>query len=217
MSHKSLRDVNDPFFVKDGTALKSLYDLERELRNMSAEQFSHHVNSAKNDFYSWIHHTINDHDLSLKLSKINNQKKMADIVEKHILSLEQAQTTKKAAVQKKTISSLRRIASKPVAKVELDLAPLKHERRYESLLNPAPVPMSELPSVDSVEDRLRSKLAALPNTTVTITEPQVEAAQNISAPETVEEQSNLMRHLVHYSLGLMAGILAGLVLAKFFI
>ena len=51
---------------------------------MSDEEFSHHVNKSKNDFRNWIHHVIEDTDLSSKLSRLRSRTGILHILEKRI-------------------------------------------------------------------------------------------------------------------------------------
>jgi uncharacterized protein YciI len=88
--HPALRDVHPDhaFRLKDGPALKNLYDLERELRRINDAQFRHHVNDAKNDFYNWIYHIVKDEDLAMQLAQVREKDAMADVVERRIARLE---------------------------------------------------------------------------------------------------------------------------------
>ncbi len=217
------------FNIKDGGKLRNLYELERELRRLSKAQFSHHVNDAKNDFYNWIYHAVKDDQLALRLAKIKDQKKMADVVEKRIGELEKLGEVKKEAVRKKTFSSLKRIASKPVTKVEIDAKPLKHEVIVDRLLPSfAPLPDEMLepkPTITAadVEEKLRNRLAELRQSTPFASESYYQSADNM--PEEVDAKIEMpspaepyaVHPAVHYTLLLLGGVIAGLIIAKFFI
>ncbi|MBI4150952.1 hypothetical protein HY492_02390 [Candidatus Woesearchaeota archaeon] len=232
MNHPALNDVRNEnaFNIKDGGKLKNLYELERELRRLSKDQFSHHVNDAKNDFYNWIYHAVKDDQLALRLAKLKDQKKMADVIEKRIGELERLNVTKKQAVQKKTFSSLKRIASKPVTNVEVDAKPLKHEVVVDRLLpSLAPLPDESLlpkPVITAadVEEKLRARLAELRQSTPFAPESYYQSAEHVaedSAAPNMEmptpAEPYAVHPAVHYTLLLLGGVIAGLVIARFFI
>jgi hypothetical protein len=86
----SLKDV-DPkhmFVTKDGLMLTNLFELSLELSDMSDETFMHHVNDAKNDFYSWVHHVVDDKKLAQQLAKIRDKNEMMRAVQNRILELQ---------------------------------------------------------------------------------------------------------------------------------
>ncbi len=91
MIGKKLDDVPDEhsFKLKSGKQVKNLYELALDLAGMDDETFQHHVNDEKNDFRSWILEIVNDEHLADKLSKVKDRKKMAKLVDKRVLQLEQ--------------------------------------------------------------------------------------------------------------------------------
>ncbi|PIU72314.1 hypothetical protein COS79_03545, partial [Candidatus Woesearchaeota archaeon CG06_land_8_20_14_3_00_33_13] len=66
-----LKDANSDhyFFVNDGTVLKNVLDLSKQLDKMSDEVFRYHVNDMKNDFASWIKEIFKEEKLAEELLK----------------------------------------------------------------------------------------------------------------------------------------------------
>jgi len=95
---KQLLDVPEEhvFRLKDGHTIKNLHSFLIHLVGMDDDTFEHHVNSEKNDFHSWVHHIVQDHNLAKKIHMAKNRKKMTKVVDKHIRKLEK----KKHAHQK---------------------------------------------------------------------------------------------------------------------
>ena len=61
------------FYLSDGRRLKSVYELIDALESMSDEIFKEHVNSAKNDFSSWIKDVFKEPNIAKDLKKIQNR------------------------------------------------------------------------------------------------------------------------------------------------
>ena len=57
------------FWVNNGPVLKNISELSSALKNISDEQFTHHLNHDKNDFSKWIGEVFGDSDLEAALSK----------------------------------------------------------------------------------------------------------------------------------------------------
>lgn len=55
------------FWINNGQVLKSIMELPAAAKKMTVEQFTHHVNAAKNDFAKWIDEVIGDKELAKKL------------------------------------------------------------------------------------------------------------------------------------------------------
>ncbi|MBI4144643.1 hypothetical protein HY493_00360 [Candidatus Woesearchaeota archaeon] len=222
--HPALRDVHPDhaFAVKDGPKLRNLYDLERELRRLSDGQFKHHVNDAKNDFYNWIYHIVKDEELAMQLAQVQDKKAMANVVERRIKQLEHGTTEKRKAAHKRTITNLKEIAKLPQSKEPVPaVAPLpplpSDDEIRQRIRGTKPLFEQAVPNDDEFEALLHRKVVepvAMPEpTTPDPTEP--ESAPEVTVPETV--QKDIQRHMLPYILGLMAGVLMGLVIAKFFI
>ena len=75
------------FWVNNGAVLKNLEEFSSELKSMGPEQFSHHVNSEKNDFANWVNEVIGDQVLAKSLARIKTQKTIARTVGKRVAYL----------------------------------------------------------------------------------------------------------------------------------
>jgi len=86
----SLKDVHPDhvFKLKNGAAIKNLYELANELASMDEEVFRHHVNEEKNDFHNWVLHIIRDEHLANVFSEVRDRRLMLAAVEKRIDDLE---------------------------------------------------------------------------------------------------------------------------------
>ncbi|OIO63394.1 hypothetical protein COY26_02760 [Candidatus Woesearchaeota archaeon CG_4_10_14_0_2_um_filter_33_10] len=82
-----LKDANSDhyFFVNDGTVLKNVLDLSKQLDKMSDEVFRYHVNDMKNDFASWIKEIFKEEKLAEELLKTTEKDKTQIIILKHII------------------------------------------------------------------------------------------------------------------------------------
>lgn len=68
------------FWLCSGQSLTSLQDLQKELRSMNAEVFSHHVSQDKNDFARWIEDVFQNKTLAQKIAKASSASQMAEIL-----------------------------------------------------------------------------------------------------------------------------------------
>jgi len=68
-ARKYLSDCNPEqcFWVNNGPILKNMEEFANVLPELSDDVFSHHVNSEKNDFSSWIRDVIGDSKLAKDL------------------------------------------------------------------------------------------------------------------------------------------------------
>ncbi len=64
------------FITSSGNKLFSVEDLKSYLNNASDEEFSHHVNSERNDFANWIEHVFHDKELASKLKEVKNKESL---------------------------------------------------------------------------------------------------------------------------------------------
>jgi len=76
------------FWVSDGSVLKNLNDLVQKLSQIDRDTFIYHVNSAKNDFFNWVHDVIGDIKLANQIASIKNSQKMLKIIENRINNLQ---------------------------------------------------------------------------------------------------------------------------------
>ena len=211
--------LHQQFLIKDGPALKNLFDLERELNAMTSAQFSHHVNDAKNDFYNWVYHVVKDETLAIKMSRVQSKSQMAKIVNSRIKELTKKVVVRKVQKQTETFKQLKKIAI-PVGP---DLSELKSAPALSISRAAPPAPVPHMPTLEDVEAMVSRKIGNFePAPIREISEPQhypenSPALEATPVEPSVKEQSDLTYHLLPYGLGLMAGILAGLVIARYFV
>lgn len=58
------------FILKDGTKIKDLNELAKNLENMDKKTFKYHVNNKKNDFSKWVRDIFSYNELADELAKI---------------------------------------------------------------------------------------------------------------------------------------------------
>lgn len=56
------------FYLRSGKTFSSLKSFAKELKKMSNEVYSNHVTPLKNDFSNWIEHSLEEKELSKKIS-----------------------------------------------------------------------------------------------------------------------------------------------------
>ena len=83
---KYLADVpmDKSFYVFKGPTIRNMDQLAREMGKMSDEQFNHHRNDAKNDFYNWISQVIGDKKLADELQKVKTKVQTAKKVKDRV-------------------------------------------------------------------------------------------------------------------------------------
>jgi len=104
----SLKDVNPDhvFHLNSGAKIRNLYEFATELTTMPEQTFKHHVSNTKNDFATWIRHSVKDDDLALTLSQITDRRMMLSAVEKRIQELEDINTVHAKGMPVNTIKNL---------------------------------------------------------------------------------------------------------------
>jgi len=75
------------FLCKDGKIIRSLDELAKIIKDLSAEIFLHHVNNNKNDFAEWVEHVIGDFVLANRIRRVKSKFVMSELIEKRILEL----------------------------------------------------------------------------------------------------------------------------------
>ena len=68
------------FFLKDGTRIKSLFGLSKELNKMPDDVFQHHVNENRNDFSSWIRYVLKDDKLAERLLSTTSREHIKNFI-----------------------------------------------------------------------------------------------------------------------------------------
>ena len=73
-----LSDVNPDhaFFLNSGQYLNNIKQLSEALESMGDDVFGYHVNSEKNDFYSWIADCVKDEQLAKSIRRVKTLKSM---------------------------------------------------------------------------------------------------------------------------------------------
>jgi len=86
---KYLEDVpmNKSFYVYKGPTLRNMEQLGQALDKMSDEQFNHHRNDSKNDFYNWVTQVIGDQKLGEELQKAKTKAATAKKVKDRVMAL----------------------------------------------------------------------------------------------------------------------------------
>jgi len=75
---------NDAFWVNLGPVIKNLKELKEVLKTINDQQYSHHVNSQKNDFAKWVKEILRDADCSRELLRCQNRYAALKVVEKYL-------------------------------------------------------------------------------------------------------------------------------------
>lgn len=70
-----------PFWLNSGKKLESLRELHDELKVMTPEVFAHHANNSKNDFASWVEHSVEHPTLALRLKNADKAGHLAHIAD----------------------------------------------------------------------------------------------------------------------------------------
>ncbi|MFO8016320.1 MAG: DUF5752 family protein [Candidatus Woesearchaeota archaeon] len=78
----------DDFKLHMGSDIKNLKQLAEALDIMAEDTFRHHVSGKKNDFASWIRHSIGDEELARSIEKLKSRKKIAEKVRRRVSFLE---------------------------------------------------------------------------------------------------------------------------------
>jgi len=233
--HSSLKDVheNQRFAVRHGPSLHNLEDLEHELSRMSEHQFKHHVSNRSNDFYNWVYHAVKDRKLAKSIAKIKSQEEMAVVVKRHIndLKIEKTVKTKVEIKQPKVEKAKKPKTVKPkvskpkaVKIIKKKIPKTKIKTNIKTVEKPKPI---ELPGIkplpvtfEEVQRIIEEKISKQP---ITLghddfkPEPPESISHSIIKDDMEDAKKDIKRHMVPYILGIMGGVLAGLVLARFFI
>ncbi len=99
------------FYLKDGKTLDSVKALAKELKTMSDDVYTHHVNPAKNDFANWIRDSLQNDKLA---KNIDGHIKKIDLELEVLRFLLSDPAMKKEAV--KRVKEMKAEATKALAK-----------------------------------------------------------------------------------------------------
>ena len=76
------------FYLQDGNALKSIYDLQQYLSNCGDDGYKKYVNGERNDFYSWVKGVFSNTRLAAGLKKARTPNEARLYVDRNIKMLE---------------------------------------------------------------------------------------------------------------------------------
>ena len=89
------------FYFVNGKAASNLQSFTSVVKSLNSTEFSHHVNSERNDFASWVEACLNNKDLASKLKSANTKAKTVSLLEDTLHGKVEA---KKESVVKKSVS-----------------------------------------------------------------------------------------------------------------
>ncbi|KYK25206.1 hypothetical protein AYK26_06325 [Euryarchaeota archaeon SM23-78] len=72
------------FHLNDGRKLKDLEDLYYAIQTMSEDTFNHHVSSSKNDFATWMAHSLQQQELANKLFTRTTKQEMLELIKNEL-------------------------------------------------------------------------------------------------------------------------------------
>ena len=82
---KSKHVAKDPFYLCGGnTKFYSLHELLSILETADDVVFSHHVNAEKNDFAAWIRHSMANHALANRISKLGTREDVIIAIKEYL-------------------------------------------------------------------------------------------------------------------------------------
>lgn len=105
------------FYLNDGKTMASVDALAKELHSMSDDVYSHHVNDVKNDFASWIRHSLERDELADRIDGHIHRIEMELHVLRHLVHEDKPKTKKKTAPAKKVVAKKAPVKKVPVKKV----------------------------------------------------------------------------------------------------
>jgi hypothetical protein len=62
----------------DGSSIKNIQDLKKELARMDSDTFNYHVNFERNDFADWIKDALGDRALAARVRKARSKKEILE-------------------------------------------------------------------------------------------------------------------------------------------
>jgi hypothetical protein len=86
MNHTAVTGPEHSFYCADGSVLRTLQQLERKLRTISAEAYSHHTAFGRNDFYNWIRDVFGDEHCGRAVLAASTNIKAADVIKRALSS-----------------------------------------------------------------------------------------------------------------------------------
>lgn len=85
-----LSDVNPEncFWFNNGPVAKNICEFAEDIKSISDETFSHHLNNEKNDFSNWVRDIIRDEKLANDLKKLKSKSSILKKIKERIKQLE---------------------------------------------------------------------------------------------------------------------------------
>ncbi len=68
---------DEQFIFVNGAKADTVASLRNELKKLSPEEFNHHVNGQKNDFYNWLRDCV-DPSLAERIRNVRDQGQMIE-------------------------------------------------------------------------------------------------------------------------------------------
>ena len=90
------------FYLNSGKKFSNLKSFVKELASMPKEIYDHHVNQHKNDFATWIKHSLKEEELAVKIDKEIDRIQIELEVLRHLVHTPSKKSTKKKATKKIT-------------------------------------------------------------------------------------------------------------------
>ncbi len=115
--------MGDPFFLRKGSVLHDLKELEEALKIMDDEEFSHHVNTERNDFADWAENSLNKKKTAERMRKAKTREELISSIKKRTIRPPPERKEEKAPSAKK------KRAEKQKTERQLQLE--EHEKKEE--------------------------------------------------------------------------------------
>ena len=78
----SYAPMGQEFFFSNGSSAKDVSELVEEIKRLSPDEFSFHVNERKNDFFNWVYDLI-DRDVALDIKHAMTQREFVEKLTGH--------------------------------------------------------------------------------------------------------------------------------------
>jgi len=71
---------DERFYFKNGKVVHGLKEFYEYIKQISKEEYSHHVTLTKNDFSEWIQHSIGNNELARRIKAASNVEEVESII-----------------------------------------------------------------------------------------------------------------------------------------
>jgi hypothetical protein len=212
---KYLSDVDKKhrFLLKRGHEISNLEELYDELKNISDEEFSHHITNDKNDFANWVEDCIGDKHLSDLLREVKEKEKTIDLVKSRVFVLKLMTVLKEDFTQEgmKSEEKVEDMVEKEIEKIEKEARNEGKKEAKEELKHHLPKhDISNLKGDKKVLGDIQNYLSEMEQNEEKI----VEELTNLEK-ENRDLQRLFTKNFLHgFLLGLASGILIMIVALK---